>query len=533
MSETQDQFDQDDNYRNEFMEPPRIPEFPADVAPVPDALEPEGEEPWTPEFPAQNFVAERSDAGTPIEGEDPIMSYVRESFSTINKVLERNNELLEAMRTGQMTNSNTDIRWLATLITGLNNIDLNDAPVGALSRAGSRWTDGVAPIEGWEHGGPKLVRAGRPAQKYARGQRQSKEAALAYLSYRSGMGGTYETFLPHSGIWVRLRRPSLGEVVAMQTELQSLRVQLGNDTKGLAFSHANFRMLDAVTDLAVSCITASNRQYKTPADLESEISIFDESILHHALATVMYPNGFNYSVPCIADPSSCNGVTDFKMNMSNVIWYDDSVFTKEQRKFIAKRLTPSTEDEFAEYRKQFSIGNPKIFWLNDIGIKIAPPSVAERRIAAKLWYDTLIEMSQGAFNEPPEGERRLEYIKRLQTATKATQYAHWVSAIYLKDEGNEDIVDIEDLLFTDDAEIIMEFISSTISEHEYFDAFVEQVNAFSNESIIGVVAMTSHNCPVCEKPQGVAFNKRLPHLVPIDMLATFFTLAARRVSLQV
>lgn len=530
MSEQQDQFEQDDDYTNDYLERGSSHE----ALPVADnGLEPEGEDPWTPNEVGHNFTAERRDAGDKLPDEEIIISYVRENFETVNRVLEKNNELLEAMRTGQMTNRNTDVRWLATLITGLNNIDLNDAPVGALKRAGSRWVDGVAPVADWDKGGPKLVRSGRPAQKYDRSKRQSKEAALAYLSYRSGMGGTYETFLPHSGIWVRLRRPSLGEVIAMQTELQSLRVQLGNDTKGLAFSHANFRMLDAVTDLAVSCIVASNRQYKTPSDLESEISIFDESILHHALATVMYPNGFNYAVPCIADPKSCSGVTEFKMNMSNVIWYDDSVFTQEQRKFIAKRLTPATEDEFAEYRKQFSIGSPKVFWLNDIGIKIAPPSVAERRIAAKLWYDTLIEMSQGAFNESPDGNQRYDYILRLRAATKATQYSHWVSAIYVKSEDDDEVVDIEDQLFTDDPEIIMEFISSTISEHEYFDAFVEQVNQFSNESIIGVVALTSHNCPVCEKPQGLAFNLRLPHLVPIDMLSTFFTLAARRVSLQV
>lgn len=520
--EVPDQFEQDDDYVNEFVATPESKGMPPSLE-VPEA-EPEPEPLWTPEQKAQNFEHERKAAGTPIEGEKSIISYVRENFDTVNAVLERNNELLEAMRQGQLTNADTDVRWLASLISGLQNISLDEAPSGALYREGSFWRDGCSVPN---H--PKLVRPGRPAQKYEKGKRQSKEAALAYLSYRSGMGGTYETFLPHSGIWVRLRRPSLGEVVAMQTELQSIRVQLGNDTKGLAFSHASFRMLDAVTDLAISCVTGSNRQYKTASDLESEISIFDESILHHALASVMYPDGFNYSVPCIADPRNCSGVTEFKMNMSNIVNYDDSVYTVEQRKFIAKRLEPQPEDAFIEYRKAFSIGNPKVFWMGDVGVKLSPPSVAERRIAAKLWYDTLIEMSHGAFNESPEGNQRFEYIRRLQQATKATQYAHWVSAIYLKDE---EAVDFEDQLFTDDPEVIMEFISSTLSEHEYFDSFAEKVNTFSNESIIGVIAMPSHNCTECNSPQGIAFNERLPHLVPMDMLSTFFTLAARKVSHQ-
>lgn len=528
MAEHKDQFDKDDNYTNEFMEEAASGLTPTpETQGMPPSLEvnvPDDEPIFRPDQPKVVFTAERKANGAPREGEDSVLSYVAENFQTLNKVLERNSELLDAMRKGQLTNTSMDVEWLATLITGLNNISLDSAPTGALSRGESHWRDGIS-IPGFD----KLIRPGRPAQKYDRNKRNSKEDALAYLSYRSGMGGTYETFLPHAGIWVRLRRPSLGEVVSMQTELQSIRVKLGNDTKGLAFSHASFRMLDAVTDLAVSCITASNRQYKTATDLEDEISIFDECILHHALAAVMHPDGFNYSVPCIADPRNCSGVTQFKMNMSNVVWYDDAVFTTEQRKHLAKRFQPATNEEFETYRKSFSIGAPKVFWMGEIGVKLTPPSVAERRTAAKLWYDTLIEMSQGAFNESPEGNQRFDYIRRLQQATKATQYSHWVSAIYIKDE---EATDFEDQMFTEDPEIIMEYISSTISEHEYFDIFVEQVNAYSNESIIGVIALPSHNCPTCSSPQGITFNERLPHLVPMDMLATFFTLAAQKVSQQ-
>lgn len=521
MSQTTDQFDAPDGYSNEFIEQhgggsPESNHMPPSLEPPVEAL-------YKPDQPLVTFTAERKAAGQPIEDTPSIISFVADNFKTVNEVLQRNNDLLESMRKGQLTNAVHDIEWLASLITGLNNISLDDAPTGALSRDGSHWRDGIT-LPGQD----KLIRPGRPQQKYDKNRRNSKEDALAYLSYRSNMGGTYETFLPESGIWVRLRRPSLGEVVAMQTELQAIRVKLGNDTKGLAFSHANFRMLDAVTDLAVSCITASNHQYKTPTDLEYEFSIFDESILHHALAAVMYPDGFNYSVPCIADPKNCSGVVKFKMNMSNVVWYDDNVFTVEQRKHIAKKFAPATKEDFDNYRKAFSIGAPKVFWMGDIGIKLAPPTVAERRVAAKLWYDTLIEMSQGAFNESPEGNQRFEYIRRLQQATRATQYAHWVSAIYIK---NPDATDFEDQLFSDDAELIIEYISSTVSEHEYFDLFVKNVDAYANESIKAVVALPSHNCPVCETPQGLTFNERLPHLVPLDMLATFFTLAARKVSL--
>lgn len=510
-----DQFEKEDGYDNEFLE--QAAPGPAELPP---AIEPVEEEYFVPNQPKVNFELERKACGTPLANQESIMSFVQEAYRNVNKVLELNNKLLEAMHSGELVNNEHDQVWMAHLFAGLNNISLDETPIGATERPDSMWRQGVT-VPGYE----RLVRPGRPEQHYDKRKKNSKEAALAYLSYRSGMGGNYETFLPHCGYWVRLRRPSLGEIVAMQTELQSLRVRLGNDTKGLAFSHASFRMLDAVTDLALSCVVASNRQYTTPSDLESGMSIFDEAILHHALAAVMYPDGFNYSVPCIADPKECNGITEFKMNMSNVVFYDDAIYTAEQRKFIGKRFTPATDEDFKAYREAFTIGHAKVIWLGDVGIKIAPPSVEKRRVSAKLWYDTLIEMSKGAFNEAPDGNQRYEYIRRLQHATKATQYSHWVEAIYMKDDN---AVDLEDQLFTDDQEIIMEFISSTVSEREFFDTFVERVEAYSNESIIGLCALPSHNCPECNKPQGMAYNERLPHLAPIDMLATFFTLAAQR-----
>lgn len=514
----EDEFESDDSYKNEFLE--------AQVTqpPVGDELPPSlevAEKPlFTPDQPKVNFECERKACGTPIEGQQPILTYIQESYRNISKVLELNSKMLEAMHSGDLMTSGHDQQWLAHVFAGLNNISLDDTPIGATERPESMWRDGIT-----MPGQPRLLRPGRPEQAYDKSKKNSKESALAYLSYRSGMGGNYETFLPHSGIWLRLRRPALGEIVAMQTELQSLRVRLGNDTKGLAFSHASFRMLDAVTELALNCVVASNRQYTTPSDLEEDMSIFDEAILHHALAAVMYPDGFNYSVPCIADPDGCNGVTEFKMNMSNVVFYDDAVFTQEQRRFIGKRFTPGSDDDFKAYRDAFNIGHSRITWLGDVGVKLIPPSVAKRRVSAKLWYDTLIDMSKGAFNESPDGNQRYEYIRRLQHATKATQYSHWVDSIYLKDEN---AASLEDQLFTDDQEIIMDYISSTASEHEFFESFVKQVEAFSNESIIGVCALPSHNCPACNKPQGLAYNERLPHLVPIDMLATFFTLAAQR-----
>ncbi|MFO5695693.1 hypothetical protein ACLBP9_31535, partial [Klebsiella pneumoniae] len=58
----------------------------------------------------------------------------------------------------------------------------------------------------------------------------------------------------------------------------------------------------------------------TPSGVDQVISVADETYLHHALAATMYPDGFNYSYPCIADANTCNHIETAKLNMSTLLY---------------------------------------------------------------------------------------------------------------------------------------------------------------------------------------------------------------------
>lgn len=532
-----DGFEAKDNYvdpdwgqesRDTYVEPeqpqedellPEVGVIPNDELIVPDQVV--DREIYIPEQTAVNFLNERKPFSEAIPDKDPVLAFIRENPNTIANVLNRCNDVLTAMHEGRYAETDRDKRWLAAIVSGMKHTSLEESPNGAFEREGSYWRDGIE-----DPAQAKLTRPGPPKQANDRSRKTSKENQLAYLNSRSGQGGTYESFLPRSGLWVRMRQPTLDELVTLQTELQALKLNLGAETKGASYSHADFLMLDLITTLALQCVIGSNKTFNTPADLEHEITLFDEPLLHHGLAATLYPGGFNYCNPCIADPDVCSAVETWKMNMSNIIYYDNSVFNAEQKKFIAKRFHPASDADFETYRTSFGTGNPEVIWLDNIGLKLAEPTVASRRMSGKQWYDGLVEMSQGVFNEPPHGNSRLAYIRKLKDATTATQYSHWVTAIYDKDE---DAVDFEDQLFSDDPELILEYMKGTLSTPEYSERFATAVANYCNKSIIGIVGLVSHNCSVCSTPQGVAFNTRLPHIVPIDMVITFFTLAGRKV----
>lgn len=475
--------------------------------------------------PAVNFEIKRSPSKAldkAIESSEFRLAFIAENPKTIQKILNAYDDILQKMSSDEIVVKQKDKDWLESLVLGMHYISDTDAPIGATEREDSKWTQGV-------YGNDKenLVRPGRPSQKIEKNKRYSKEELLSYLSRKTGGGGTYDIMLPNSGLWLRLREPGLSEIVTLLTEIEENKVRVGMDTKGLAFGNATAVAANSITTLALNCAIAANINFNTPSDLEEHISILDEPILHYALAAVMYPDGFNYKVPCIANITNCSEVIDLKLNMSNVIWYDDLKFTKEQRKLLSRRFSRiSTLEEIAKYKDEFTIGEDKIYWFNEIGVKLTIPNLYQRRVYVDAWIESLVDMTGGTFNEGPDGPNRSAYINKLNEATKAMHFGQWVKGIYEKDESAEND---EDQLITEDPEIIKEFLANTLSKEELIEDFFEAVAKFSNESITGLVALPSHVCPSCNGKQGSVLNDRFPHLVPIDVIPVFFTLAGRKV----
>ncbi len=471
-------------------------------------------------FETLRDVAKRN--GAELKPSDYKLAFILENPKTVTAILDRYDDFLKKLGSEQFVPKKEDVSWYESLVLGLHYTNNTDCPIGATEREGSKWTQGI-------YGNDKsiLLRPGRPAQRIEKNKRYTKEELITYLSRKSGGGGTYDAFLPTSGLWLRLREPSLAEVVAMLTEIDQTTVKVGMQTKGLMFSNASAVPANAVTALALSCVISANVNFTTPTDLEELISVLDEPILQHALAAVMHPEGFDYKVPCIADIANCSATIEFKAIMSSIVWYDNLAFTSEQRKLASRRFArPSTKEEILAYKEQFSIGNDKVFWFGDIGVKLSIPSVYQRRVYVDEWIEALTDMTSGAFNEAPDGPNRRAYIDRLNEATKAAQFGQWVKGIY---ERTEDAISEEDMMITDDPEIIKDFLSNVLSRENNIEKFFEAVTKFSNESILGIVALPSHQCPECNGSQGNVLNDRFPHLVPIEVLPVFFTLAGRKV----
>lgn len=500
---------------------PQIAVAATDPVVVPDEEQDETDEvplePFTPSQRKVNFKIERPVDSEKIPATLPLIALMRENPRALEQVIAVHQNFFARIEGGDIATVQQDLDWLQSIQEGMEHTDTHDSPTNALYRENAEW------VQFFEHQGRKI---GPSRPKIKLSDKPAKTDLLAYLTRKSGMGATHEFPMPHTGIWIRLRTPTNTEIANMIQRLQNIAVRLGRETKGQGFSNRIAIYNNALTDLALQCITHTNMVASTPGDIEYRLSSLDEPLLHHALATTMFPGGFNYRHSCIADPSKCNQTEEAKLDMFALTWFDISQLTARQRDMLSLRFSRQLRaEELDTYAEDTTLGRRPIKWFNDIGIRLRVATVAGRRDAGNRWIEGVIDASHSAFNESPGDANRNAYIDRLGAITGARQYSHWVDAIYQRD----DATGAEELL-TENEEVIDEYLSSVMSDKQYANAFEKAVLEFIDDTILCMVAIPSWNCRSCASPMAEKFHERFDHLIPLDVVSTFFTLAGQKVN---
>lgn len=412
--------------------------------------------------------------------------------------------------------------WFRTLLDTFSHAQIDLMGLKATERAESNWAQTI-------HHNGKELRAGKPRQSLSAGPHTPDEL-LAYMTKRAGQGTNVDIPLWHSGIWLRLRSPSTTEIVTLQHELAQLRVTLGSQTKGMGFSNAGQALNNLAVNFALQYVIDASVAYKTPTDLEGKIDALDGPFLLLALASAMFPGGLPYVSPCVSDIKTCNHVMKANLAFEPLQRVDDLAISTYQATIMSRRFgqqgNRTNDDELKRYREEHRAGRERIVWFENIGLRLGTPTLMDQREAGDAWVDSIVEMTQGAFNEPPHGTNRNRYISQLGNTTTARQYAHWVKAVLDRDEQATEGYQ----LITEDREAIGKFLNNVMSTADYSEDFFDAVRDFIEDSMVSMVAIPSYNCPQCATPVAEKFHERFEHLVPLDMLSLFFTLASRKLS---
>jgi hypothetical protein len=479
--------------------------------------------------PTTSPLPEGSDVPTLIEA----LSLFRESYANVTQVMDRQNALLERLterdervvkaladKGKPLTDEDGNV-WLRTVFDAISSARLDNIGLAASEREGSHWTN-VLEVNGRE------LRPGIPKQTLGDPKQLTKEELVGYFQRKTGTGSTFDVPCYRSGLWLRFSSPTLADLTGLQYELNQVKVSLGRESKGLAFSNTLQALMSVAMDFALQYVIDANISFRTPTDIKERLDSMDEQHVLLGLAAVMWPKGYPYAAPCMADASKCQHITKDILNFRSMVFTDENSLTKWQKEFMALRLRKAsdkaTDADLAKYKAEHMRGKERTVWFGDMGLELHTPSVLQHEESGKAWIDGIVEMTQGAFNEPPHGTNRNRWIEQLGQATTARQYAHWVSAVVERDEEGT-VTEV-----TRETDVIAGILGSVMSDDDYAEDFFKKIQEYIEESMISMVAINSYNCPHCESPVAEKFHARFDHLVPLDMLTTVFTLANRKLN---
>lgn len=396
--------------------------------------------------------------------------------------------------------------------SSINHHNDMDPVAGVTNRDGASWR------QQFDYEGTN-VRPGIP--KLNTSSAVKSEHAALVIARKTDTGITWDQPLYASGIWLRFKTPTNAAKVVFQQQLDDIKVTLGAETKGLAHSAVTQKRMNLAVDFALQHVIRSNVPFQTPTDLKEKILLTDAPDVLTGLAVTMFPNGFNYTHPCIADPETCNHVEREILNLKHVMWVDTQSLTQLQKQHMAKRLHTTTDEALERYRNETVAGQSSITWLgDDIGVRFRVPTLIDYEQAGDQWVADMIELTHGAFNEPPGGSRRDSHIQKLGDQTTARQWEHYVDAIMVKDDDG----DSSEPHVISESEQIRDILQSTFSKPAWYSSFEDAVTAYTDRTQVTVVAVNAFNCPQCGTPQGRNFYDRPDHLVRLDPLSLFFTL---------
>lgn len=402
-------------------------------------------------------------------------------------------------------------RWFGALEEAQEN-----AMIGNIFTRSVRDAENTDWVQSVQHEGGKIA-PGRPQFASAEGQKLTGQMAIMQMSSALGIGAMVQVPLWHSGIWVTIQPPSDVKLLNMERRIAEEKIKLGRMTNGLVFSHSSVYIVNhLMTTLLDSVYDMTVKDYTSDRILEL-IKVTDLPVLAWGLASTIYPNGYDYRQPCVKAPDKCKHITEEKLNISRLFFFDQKGILPEQRRHMADRKKKHEVAEIVQYQTLGKGGDGRVIELNDdIKIVLKVPSVKDYIRSGFTWIESIERMIGEVMTGRPTDKEKDDFITQQSIVTVFRQYAHWVSKIIFRDNGE-----------IDDIETIEETLSLLSSDQKLYEKFFEEVKKYIEDSTVALIALPSYDCPACGTPMTPEESKH-PNLIPLDPVSLFFTLARRR-----
>ncbi|MBE0438198.1 MAG: hypothetical protein IBX57_00330 [Gammaproteobacteria bacterium] len=473
----------------------------------------------------EKVVLEQDPVEVTGSNEDLTVAQIREAILNIPNVdIDELDKVVENYPKIEATKGEEGKVWVASYFEGIKALLQGSSLSEAVNRSNSVWRQKV------EHEGAKLG-ISKPVYKDIESGEISGERALDLVARSTDLGTTVTVPLWHTGIWITLRTPTEQDMINLDARISGEKIALGRYTSGMIFSNTSVYTASYAINFVLERVVDSSIKNLTVDNLKKIIKITDIPTLLWGMAYAVHPNGYDYARACSSNPGKCQHVVRGKINLGKLFWTDTDSLTPWQRKHMSDRTGKFTSDDLLKYEKEHRRGSDRVFYLTGgyikgkrIGIKLKVPNIKEYERAGFRWVDDIVNTATEAVRADSKTTDLDELIFNNAKTTILRQYAHWVSEFLVYTEGNEDShVTIKD------KETMESILSSISSNDAYYERFTDEIRKYIEDSTMALIAIPKYPCPVCGGEQhtdvgGELGGKSHPHLLPIDVLHTFFIL---------
>lgn len=396
---------------------------------------------------------------------------------------------------------------------GLNQLPMGNDMFEVIGRPGAKWTQaptfGDIPLAGYV-----------PKFKMREGGKYTGEAARNLVRSTLRMGTVFNIPLWHSGFWIALRAPSEGALLELHRQLTQDKILLGRATYGMIFSQATTYSTKAMADFVLEHFHSSSLKVDDTDSILNYIKTPDYQVLLWGMTCAMWPNGYQIQRACVSDVSKCTYVTTERVNLTRLLWTDESNLTQLQLQHMTNRQRQSvTVDQVKLYADQFTRGaRTKVKISSEISMILQMPRLVDFIDAGYRWVNS-IEEQYGRAMGMAEDERN-KYLMSHAQAQAMCQYSHLVQAILVNDDEIDERADIVSIL------------ADLSSQDSIRSEFLKAVMKFQNESIISFIGIPNYKCPSCggmQHPKAV--EGQAHELIALDVGQTFFPLLMQKLSM--
>lgn len=346
-----------------------------------------------------------------------------------------------------------------------------------------------------------------------------------------GQGALVQIPLWNTGLWITLRAPSNDELLTLDQHVRAEKTMLGRHSNGMVFSNSEVYTVAAYARFVLEHVYSVTYQFDTADHVEELLGLIkctDYPQLLYGLLVTMYPDGYPFRQPCVANPHKCDHVEESILSIARLSWTDRSRLTEKQKRMMASRSTKRDLAWIKEYQADFPYDNRSIPLNANITAHLAVPSLKEQIDAGYRWVEGIYAATEKAFGLTLSETDRLRHIYRSGTMTALRQYSHWFSRLEIQEKDGVDPTVIDDPDKKDEALAVLSGDKKSVKKLE------EAISKWIDQCSVTVIGLPKSPCPACQQPPSPELSKH-PHLIPLDVGYVFFTLAVlklRQVELE-